>query len=107
MSMKYAVVKLQGKQFRVEEGQELTVDRLPQEEKASLVLPEVLMVVDGDNVSVGTPTVSSAQVKTTVLSHTKAEKIRVATYKAKSRFRKVRGHRQSETTLRIDAISAK
>lgn len=107
MSMKYAVVKLQGKQYKVEEGQELTIDRLPQEEKSALTISEVLMVVDGDTVSVGTPTVSSAQVKASVLSHSKAEKIRVATYKAKSRFRKVRGHRQSETTLHIDAISAK
>lgn len=105
--MKYAIIKLQGKQFRVEEGMDLTVDRMPQDEKAAIVLSEVLIVVDDDNVQIGTPLVTSAKVKITVLKHEKGAKIRVATYKAKSKQRKVHGHRQAETVLHIDAISAK
>ena len=105
--LKFAVIKLQGKQYRVEEGMDLTVDRMPQDEKAAIVLSYVLLVVDGVNVQIGTPAVLGAKVKVTVLKHEKGDKIRVATYKAKSRQRKVHGHRQSETVLHIDAISAK
>ena len=105
--LKYAVVKLQGKQYRVEEGMELTVDRMSQDEKASVLISDVLMVVHSDNVQIGTPMVTGAKVKMTVLKHEKGDKIRVATYKAKSRQRKVHGHRQSETVLHIDAISTK
>lgn len=105
--MKYAIIKLQGKQFRVEEGMDLTVDRMPQDEKTAVTISDVLMVVDGENVQVGTPVVTGAKVKVTVLKHEKGDKIRVATYKAKSKQRKVHGHRQAETVLHIDAISAK
>jgi large subunit ribosomal protein L21 len=105
--MKYAVVKLLGKQYRVEEKQLLTIDRLPQEENEKITLSEVLLVADGENVKVGSPLVAGASVKATVVSHSKGDKIRVATFKAKSRQRKVRGHRQLETTLSIDTISAK
>ena len=105
--MKYAVIQLQGKQFRVEEGQDLTVDRMLQEESAKVIAPDVLMYVNDGKVEVGTPTLSNVSVKITVVKHEKADKIRVATYKAKSRQRKVHGHRQAETVLHIDAISAK
>ena len=105
--LKYAIIKLQGKQYRVEEGMELTVDRMSQDEKASVLISDVLMVVHSDNVQIGTPMVTGAKVKVTVLKHEKGDKIRVATYKAKSRQRKVHGHRQAETVLHIDAISAK
>lgn len=105
--MKYAIIKLQGKQFRVEEGMELTVDRMPQDEKTAVTISDVLMVVDGDSVQVGTPVVIGAKVNVSILKHEKGDKIRVATFKAKSRQRKVHGHRQAETVLHIDAISAK
>lgn len=104
--MKYAVIQLQGKQFRVEEGQDLTVDRMPQDESAKVVVSDVLMYVNDGKIEIGTPTLANISVKMTVTKHEKAEKIRVATYKAKSRQRKVHGHRQAETVLHIDAISA-
>lgn len=105
--MKYAVIQLQGKQFRVEEGMELTVDRMGQPAESVLTIADVLLFVHDDNIEVGAPHVTGAKVKATVLSHGKGEKIRVATYKAKSKERKTHGHRQFETILRIDAISAK
>lgn len=105
--MKYAVILLQGKQFRVEEGQDLTVDHMPQEESAKVTASDVLMYVNEGKIEIGTPTLSNVSVKMTVTKHEKADKIRVATYKAKSRQRKVHGHRQAETVLHIDAISAK
>jgi large subunit ribosomal protein L21 len=80
---------------------------MPQDEKSSVSISDVLMFVDGETVKVGTPLVDGAKVKATVTAHEKGEKLRVATYKAKSKERKVRGHRQAETVLHIDAISAK
>ena len=64
-------------------------------------------MVNDDQVEIGAPTLDGVKVKMTVLTHEKGDKIRVATYKAKSRQRKVHGHRQAETVLHIDAISAK
>ncbi len=105
--MKYAVIQIQGKQFRVEEGQDLSVDRMPQDEASKIVVSDVLMYVNDGKIEIGTPILSNVSVKMTVTKHEKADKIRVATYKAKSRQRKVHGHRQAETVLHIDAISAK
>src|SRR5262245_26679098 len=102
MSMKYAIVQLQGKQYRVEEGMNLTVNRMPQAENEKITLSDILLIADGDAITVGAPFVDGAKVKATLVSHVKGEKIRVATFKAKSRERKVRGHRQAETVLRID-----
>ena len=104
--MKYAVILFQGKQYRVEEGMSLTLDRVAEEEKKSLTLKDVLLFVDGDTVKIGAPYVDGAIVKATVLSHGRGEKIRVATFKAKSRYRKVRGHRQEQTTVQIESIKA-
>lgn len=102
--MKYAVVKLSGKQHVVTEGEKLQVDRLPVDADGKLEIKDVLLVVDGDDVKVGTPLVDGAVVKATVVSHERGTKIRVATYKAKSRQRKVHGHRQELTTVAIASI---
>ena len=67
--MKYAVILFQGKQYRVEEGMSLTLDRVAEEEKKSLTLKDVLLFVDGDTVKIGAPYVDGATVKATVLSH--------------------------------------
>jgi len=104
--MKYAVVQLQGKQYKVQEGENLTVDRLEIPEKG-MSIQDVLMFVDGDKVQIGTPKIEGAEVKVSLVKQQKAEKIRVATFKAKSRLRKVRGHRQQQTVLLIDSIKAK
>ena len=104
--MKYAVIQLQGKQYRVEEGQKLTVDRIAEEPNKKLTIKEVLLVTDGDNTVIGTPYVEGAVVKVTITEHARGEKIRVSTFKAKSRYRKTHGHRQEETTITIDSISA-
>lgn len=105
--MKYAIIKLQGRQHRVEEGQKLIVDQIDEKVGGTLTIKDVLLYVDGDTVEIGQPTVAAAQVKAKILSHELGEKIRVATYKAKSKERKVRGHRQRETTVEIQSISAK
>ncbi|OGY10786.1 MAG: 50S ribosomal protein L21 [Candidatus Blackburnbacteria bacterium RIFCSPHIGHO2_12_FULL_41_13b] len=100
--MKYAVVDIAGKQYKVEEGLELITDRIAAEGKT--VFDKVLLVVDGDNATVGSPIVQGARVEADVLENLKGEKIRVLKYKAKSRYRKVRGFRASQTKIKITKI---
>lgn len=102
----YAIVKLVGKQFRVEKGDTLVVDRLEAEVDKTFTVNEVLFVSDGKKSQVGTPLVEKASVEFKVLDHNKAKKIRVAKYRSKSRYRKVMGHRQYQTLLEVTAIKA-
>lgn len=103
--MKYAVVKIGGGQYKVQEGDEIEVDRLPQKEAEAIVFPEVLLVVDNGEVKIGQPTVEGIKIQAKVLSHFKGEKIRVARFRAKSRYRKVRGFRASLTKIKIEKIA--
>jgi large subunit ribosomal protein L21 len=82
----YAVIQLAGKQYRVQEGDTLTVNRLEQEEGKTFTTNEVLLTVADGAATIGAPFVSGAQVKLEVVKNQKGEKIRVATYKAKSRY---------------------
>ncbi len=98
----YAVIATGGKQYRVEPGQQLTVEKLAGEVGDTLQLPAV-MVVDGDDVTAGKD-VTDRTVKATIVEHDRGPKIRVFTYKNKSRQHKRRGHRQHRTSIRIDEI---
>lgn len=102
--MKYAVISLAGFQHVVTEGETLTVNRLPQAEGDTVKLKDVLLVVDGDVRTVGAPLVPDAIVTLKVVTHGKGDKIRVAKFKAKSRYHKVIGHRQPQTTVEVVAI---
>lgn len=103
--MKYAVISLSGKQHVVTEGETLTTTRLPQDVDQVFTVKDVLLSVDGDTRSVGTPFVEGAAVTLKVVSHEKGEKIRVAKFKAKSRYHKANGHRQPETTVQVVSIA--
>lgn len=102
----YAVVKTGGKQYRVEEGRAIKIDRLAGEPGESVELGEVLMMADGDNVTVGTPTVAGARILGTIAEQGRARKIVVFRYKSKTRSRKKTGHRQHFTRVMIDDILA-
>lgn len=102
--MMYAIVEQGGKQYKVVEGETLEVDRLPVNAGDNIKLERVLMVVDGDDISVGTPTVNGIQVKTTVVGHFKGPKIIVFKYRPRKRIRVKRGHRQQYTRLMVDVI---
>lgn len=102
--MKYAVIQLAGKQLKVAEGEKITVSRLEAKEGDELKVSDVLLSVDGDKVTVGAPLIEKALVTLKVVSHDKADKIRVAKYRAKSRYRRVKGFRASETTLEVVKI---
>lgn len=99
--MKYAIVKINGHQYRVTENQEIKVDSMPLKENEEILIKEVLLVVNDDNsVKIGTPYLEEG-IKAKVIAHTKGEKIRVARFHAKARYRKVTGFRASLTTLLI------
>lgn len=102
--MKYAIVESGGKQYKAVEGATLEVDLLKAEPGQKVSLDSVLLLVDGDQVSVGTPVVKGARVNTTVVSHFKGPKIVVFHYRPKKRIRKKTGHRQQYTRLAVDSI---
>lgn len=102
----YAVVTTGGKQYRVEAGSELVVERLAEEPGASITFDRVLLVGDGESVTVGTPTVDGATVTGTVLGETLGPKLIVFKFKQKVKYRRTTGHRQHLTRVRIDEISA-
>lgn len=103
---KYAIIQLVGKQFKVSEGEKITVDRLEVEEGKSLDVTDVLLINDDKELKIGEPLVKGAKVSLKALSNHKGEKIRVAKYKAKSKYRKVNGHRQLLSTLEVVKITA-
>ncbi len=102
---KYAVIQLQGKQYQVSEGDEFAVDRLSEEAASKFEVTDVLLVVDGDKRQIGQPLVEGAKVACEVVEHQKGDKIRVAKYKAKSKYRKVQGHRQLQSVVRVVKIA--
>ena len=102
----YAVVTTGGKQYRVEAGSELIVERLGADAGASITFDRVLLVGDGDAITVGTPTVSGATVSATVLGEALGPKLAVFKFKQKVKYRRMAGHRQHLVRVRIDEISA-
>src|SRR5271157_144142 len=101
--MRYAIVESGGKQYKAVEGQTIEVDRLADKEGAQLELMTLLMA-DGDDILVGTPTVGDIQVKVTVVDHFRGEKIFRFKYSPKKRIRVRGGHRQQYTRLMVDFI---
>ena len=102
----YAVIKTGGKQYKVTEGQTLKVEKLPVEEGGSVDLNEVLMVADGDDVTVGAPFIDGGKVSATVKAQGRGKKIEIVKFRRRKHYRKQQGHRQSFTEIQIDKISA-
>ena len=102
----YAIIESGGRQYRAEEGHSFSVEKLPYEVGEQIELGNVLLLANGDEVTVGQPTVAGVSVKATVMEQYRGEKIYVWKYKPKKRYRRRQGHRQSYTRLRIDEIVA-
>jgi len=102
----YAVVSSGGKQYRVEPGSTLTMERLATDDGTSITFDRVLLVGDGEDVTVGTPTVSGASVSGTVLGEVLGPKIIIFKFKQKAKYRRRTGHRQHLVSVRIDGITA-
>jgi large subunit ribosomal protein L21 len=101
----YAVVDSGGKQYRVEPGGTLVVDRLDAEAGASVTFDRVLLIGDDDGVTVGTPTVDGATVRATVVEHGRGPKVIVFRFRPKAHYRRRTGHRSELTRVRIDEIA--
>ena len=99
----FAIIRVGGKQYRVENGTQVLVDRLHVEEGDAVQGVEVLMVVDGDDTKIGTPTLE-VPVGATAVRHHLGKKIRVFKYKAKKNYRRRIGSRPHQTLIRIDSI---
>jgi len=99
---KYAVIKLQGHQYKVSEKDEILVDRMEKIEE-----PTVLLYSDGENIKVGKPVLKEVSVKVKVVNEEKGDKIKVFKYKAKSRYRRQKGFRPQYTRVLIEKISSK
>ena len=99
----YAVVEINGKQYRAEKGATLRVDRMEAEKGATLSLDKVLLL-GGDAVKVGAPYVSGAAVKASVQDEVKGDKVIVFKYKPKKDYRRKQGHRQRYTLLKVEEI---
>ena len=102
----YAVIETGGKQYRVQEGDVITVEKLNVEVDSTVELTEVLAVSNGETLKVGTPVVEGAKVVAKVVAQGKAKKVVVFKYKAKKDYRRKNGHRQPYTKLVIEKIEA-
>lgn len=102
----YAIIRSGNRQYRVREGDRIAVERLDVDEGAEITFEHVLLVDDDGAVSVGTPVVSGASVTAQVEEQGRAPKVRSLRYKNKTRQRRLRGHRQLLTRVRITAIDA-
>ena len=101
----YAVIETGGKQYRVKEGDVVTIEKLPNKEGDAVTFTPVLLVVDGDNVKVGQPGVSAAKVVAKVAGQGLGKKVLVQKFKRKIRYRRLIGHRQPFTKVRIEKIT--
>ncbi len=102
----YAVIKTGGKQYRVEAGEKIKIEQILADIGSELVIDQVLMVVDGNNVSVGKPLVNGATVKATVLVQGRHDKVRIFKMRRRKHYQKHQGHRQNYTEIQITGISA-
>ncbi len=100
----YAIIDLNGKQYEVEEGRYVTVDRLPQQPGESVDVSKVLMVVDGKESKIGAPFVDGVQVKAKVIDHFRGKKLIVYKMRCKKGYRRKQGHRQDYTRLQIESL---
>lgn len=103
--MAFAIIKTGGKQYKVQEGTVLKVEKLPGAKGEELIFGEVLLTDDGSDTVLGAPTVAGREVAAEVVEQGRADKIRVVRYKAKVRYHKVYGHRQDFTKVKITSLS--
>lgn len=101
----YAVIKTGGKQYKVTAGEKLKIESLGLEVGEQVTLDQVLMVVDGANVSIGSPTVAGAKVEATVLSHGRGKKVKIFKLRRRKHYKRQQGHRQNYTEVVIGDIT--
>jgi large subunit ribosomal protein L21 len=102
----YAVIKTGGKQYRVAAGEKIKVEQIAADIGQDIVIDQVLAVGNGAELKVGTPLVSGASVKVTVVAHGKHDKVRIFKMRRRKHYQKRQGHRQQFTELLVASITA-
>ena len=102
----YAVIKTGGKQYKVEKGSTLRVEKLDGDAGAKLEFNEVLLVADGENVQIGTPMLGGAKVSAEIVAQEKGEKLIVFKFRRRKAYRRKNGHRQQYTAIKVTDIQA-
>jgi large subunit ribosomal protein L21 len=102
----YAVVATGGKQYKVQEGDVLRIEKLAGQVGDEVAFDQVLLVGEGDNVRVGRPLIEGASVKASIVEQDKSKKILVFKFKRRKRYRRKQGHRQPFTAIKINTIQA-
>lgn len=102
----YAVIQTGGKQYRVAEGDRLRVEKIAAEAGEAIELDRVLMVVDGEHVTLGKPFIEGGKVMATVQTHGRGKKVKIVKFRRRKHHLKRQGHRQWFTDLRITGINA-
>ena len=103
----YAVVQTGGKQYRVETGQTIRVERLDGDVGKKVEISDVLLIADGQKVAIGQPLVAGARVRAEIVKQGKEKKVIIFNYRKRKRYRRKQGHRQPFTALKITAIDAR
>ncbi len=102
----HAVIKTGGKQYRVKEGDVLRVEKLGLDQGAKVKLDEVLMLSNGEDITIGTPFVKGAKVTAEVMSNGRAKKVKIMKFRRRKHSMTQMGHRQSYTEIKIKSIKA-
>lgn len=100
----FAVIKTGGKQYRVSQGDKLRVESLDADEGASVSLDQVMMVGEGEKVTVGSPVIAGASVSAKILNHGRGKKIDIVKFRRRKHYRRQMGHRQNYTEVEITGI---
>lgn len=103
----YAVIKTGGKQYKVSAGDKLKVEKLAGEVGSKVVLDKILLLADGEAVTIGSPLVAGAKVNATLVSHGRGDKVMIFKFRRRKHYRKTQGHRQSYTEILIDDVNGK
>ncbi len=102
----FAVIKTGGKQYRVAAGEKIKVETIPADVGAEITLDQVLMVGEGEAVSIGTPLLAGAKVTARVVAHGRGPKIKIFKMRRRKHYQKHQGHRQNYTEIEISGIAA-
>ena len=102
----WAVIRSGSKQYKVEEGDQIAVEKLNAVPEATVNFDQVLLIVKDDKMEIGKPLIDKAKVRAKVLENFKEKKIRVVKFKSKSRYLRTRGHRQKKTKVLIEKIAS-
>ena len=100
----FAIIETGGKQYRVQKDSVIAIEKLTESPGQTVDIPRVLLIADGGNINAGKPYITGAVVRATILEQFRGQKIRVFKMKSKKRYRRLQGHRQYYTRIRIDDI---